>query len=221
MFGAGGELDLFAEQVLHAAQLARRVVARWRGMAVKIAAHPAGRVDDPPERGGKLGLPAALHRDPRDHGVILGTMADRHVVVARGDLLAEHAIVAIADVLHGCVRAVGAKVGIGSGRVAGIRCVWPPGPELHLAGEGAAPLVGDPRGHQTGARQRDLRDCGQRRRGVDREPRFPSRGIRHDQLPVTGHGWQGDREVAHRIGTTTSEGNGAAQHPDECGWHRR
>ena len=50
VLGAGGELDVLAEQVQHAAELARRVVARGARMAVKVGADPAGRIDRPLER---------------------------------------------------------------------------------------------------------------------------------------------------------------------------
>ena len=53
MLGAGGELDVLAEQVQDAAELAGRIIAGGAGVAVEVSADPAGGFNGADERGGE------------------------------------------------------------------------------------------------------------------------------------------------------------------------
>ena len=181
VFRAGGKLDLLAEEVLHPAELARGVVARGGGMAVEIAAHPTAGVDRPSQgRHERRVLP--LHDVKRGHHrVMFRAVADDDVIAPRRNLLEKPAIVAVAEVFHRRVTAVGAEIGI---------CVprptvdWWPAPKLHLARD-RPPVDSADRGHdEAGPRELcfDVDSIGVPRQPLLFDGPAPHRRDRHPPL---------------------------------------
>ena len=135
-------------------------------MAVEVAADPPGRVDRPAEHGLERHLAAALHGERREDGVVFGAEAHDDVIVAWRHLLPKRTVVAVHEVFHGGVSAVGTKVRVGGRRW---RVGGSPGRELNLAGDRPAGLGGDSTDDEAGLRERH----------GDIEPLAPDRIERH------------------------------------------
>ena len=146
VLGAGGELNVLAEQVEHAAKLAGRVVAGGTGMAVEIGADPAISLDGPDEPGFQARLLALDNLDGREHGVVLRAVADDHVVAARIQIPLEAAVLAVIEVPDRMLAGIGAEVGA-DGPVAAR--------ELDLARNRFSLCVGDRRHDASRDRQLD------------------------------------------------------------------
>ena len=151
VFRARGELDLLAEQVQHPAELARGVIARGAGMAVKVAADPAVGLHGADQLCLQADFLALHHVDLREDGVVLRAVADDDVVGAGVQLAAEAAVVTVNQVLDRVLAAIRAEVGAPG---------FAPPDELHLAGDRPPLFVADPGDDRPGLGQLDRERSG-------------------------------------------------------------
>ncbi len=134
VLGAWGELDVLAEEVLHAAELAGGVVARGGGVAVEVGADPAVGLDGADEFRLDGGGFAPFRVDFLEHSIIFGAVTDDHIIGAGFEGLDDVAIVAVVDVLDAELAGIGSEVGTGGAVLAD---------ELDFAGDRIALGVGD------------------------------------------------------------------------------
>src|SRR5687768_4627036 len=81
-------------------------------MAVKVGADPARGIDRAPERGLQYRVAFGWHFDRREDRVVLGPVADDHVVLARRDYLLERTGMRVVGVFDGDLTRVRSPIGI-------------------------------------------------------------------------------------------------------------
>lgn len=154
VFGARCELDVFAEQIEHAAALAAGVVARGRTVAVEIAADPAGRVHGAPQRALQSTGFAGLDLQVLLERIVLRTATDRYGVLAGWQWQFELSVRCIVEIAHtflGAVRTEMQRPSVAA-RL-----------KLDLAGNPPALLAHDAASHGAGREgnlQLEFLDCG-------------------------------------------------------------
>ena len=83
VFGAWCKLDVVTNQVQHSSELTSRVVARWGAVTVKIAADPAGSVDNSFKCPGQFSRFSRGDFQCREYGVVFRTVCDDDVILTR------------------------------------------------------------------------------------------------------------------------------------------